>query len=695
MITKLFSFKVAIFSFLIFIITNTGAQETSSKKNVSDAQQFKARYSAKELLIAPVKLIPYPVQVDWGKELITINEISLTSSKELTSLLRNELLNFLSERKINFFVRTGFSIQFTSNNSLPDEGYTLHVNTEGINIEAKNETGHFYALQTLRQLIVNDHGVPKIHLCTIIDKPAYPIRGYMIDVGRNYQSLESIKRQLDLLAKYKLNTFHWHLTDRPAWRIESKLYPELTAAENHRPTRNPGKFYTYNEIREVIEYARQRKITVIPEIDMPGHSDSFRKSMNCRMESKKGMEILTNVLNEFFEEIPKELAPMIHIGSDEVNIPNPKEFMERMVSVVESNGREVIIWAPGLDAPKSVIRQTWGIDEKPSDNELREINSGIYMNGVEPMSLVNNILFQPISSGTENKVIGGITCLWPDVNMLDENDAFKLNPYYSTLLCHAWSTWTACVQTAPHKYVWQIPPMGTEAADYFYAFETYLLEHKDRYFKDVPFNYFLQSDKEWRLIGPFDKNDGDKILEDLDKSVYTYQNKQIEWIPARGNTLVFNQRWEKDGYFPAETKAEKTVYALTHIHSNEEKEIEAWIGFETPLRANRIHTGIPENGEWDINGGAIYINDKKLEGPNWNNPGWKTNTQKDWGSKVEQEIPWTDEELYWTRTSAKIKLEKGWNKIFVKIPCATNYQNWMFTFVPLDMKGLRFSSTVK
>ena len=89
----------------------------------------------------------------------------------------------------------------------------------------------------------------------------------------------------------------------------------------------------------------------------------------------------------------------------------------------------------------------------------------------------------------------------------------------------------------------------------------------------------------------------------------------------------------------------------------------------------------------------ILINDKKLPGPRWNNPEWKTRHQEGWGLPIEQEIPWTDEELYWLRKPAKIHLKKGWNKVSVKIPCKSKFQNWMFTFVPLDMNGIRFSSS--
>lgn len=230
----------------------------------------------------------------------------------------------------------------------------------GIEISAATETGEYYALQTLSQLIRSEKGRATIQLVEIQDWPAYPIRGYMIDVGRNFQSMDVLKEQLDIMARYKMNVFHWHLTDGPAWRIESHKYPELTASENHLASRDPGRHYSYEEIRELINYAHDRKITVIPEIDMPGHSESFRKALGFAMESEEGIQALENILEEFFQETPKELIPMVHIGSDEVRIANAEEFIDRMVSFVEKNDRKAIIWSPGLIAKNSVIRQTWG-----------------------------------------------------------------------------------------------------------------------------------------------------------------------------------------------------------------------------------------------------------------------------------------------------------------------------------------------
>ncbi len=682
--------RVIVIGIFLFPISKICAQDIVTNINTQDTV-FQTKFSSNELKNAPTKLIPYPQKVLWDNEVREIKQLQILFPRKVSKLLTDELFRICTKNNIEINPESAYYIQFTSDKKLPKEAYKIEVTNSSIQISASSEEGHYYALQTFRQLIGKKENICRVQLCSIEDEPAYSIRGYMIDVGRNFQSIASLKRQLDIMAMYKMNIFHWHLTDRPAWRIKSKIYPELTAPENHRPGRDPGKCYTYGEIRELIFYARKKKITVISEIDMPGHSDSFTTAMGCKMESPEGMIILENILNEFFNEIPEELAPMIHIGSDEVHISNREEFISKMVSIVESNNRKVIIWSPGLKAKNTVIRQTWGSQE-PIQGDFQEIDSRKnYINNGEPMSHINSLFFKPIGSGSKNEILGGIICLWPDVNLKNEEDAFTQNPVYPSLLTYAWATWTADVISAPNKYLVQLPPQGTEASVYFDAFETFLMEHKHRFFEHHPFQYFAQSNKHWKIIGPFDKNDGDSILINNEKQSYHYKGQQLAWIPSVGNTLVIKHRWMKDGYFP-QAKSGQTVYALTYIHSEEERDIEAWINFETPLRANRIYTGIPYNGEWDINGGVIFINDKKLPGPEWNNPGWKTGKQKGWGTAAEQENPWTEEELYWTRKSSKVHLKKGWNKIFVKIPSTSDFQNWMFTFVPLDMNGLRFSA---
>lgn len=637
---------------------------------------FESKFPVETLENAPVKIIPFPQEVTWGEGQQLFEDVAIDETGAAAGILA-ELDNVLKELGIPVAGNSESLIRFVDRDGLEEEAYTLRVTPGGIEIGAATAGGQFYALQTLRQLSPKPGA---LQLASIEDAPAFGLRGFMIDVGRNFQSLEALKQQLDIMARYKLNTFHWHLTDRPAWRIESKLYPELTAAENHRPTRDPGKFYTYEEIRELIRYADSLQIDVIPEIDMPGHSDSFVTALGHKMESPEGMDILEELLEEFFKEIPKEMAPLIHIGSDEVEIPNPVEFMDRMVGFIEDHGREVIIWNPGLPVGNSVIRQTW----KPQDTSftsIREIDSwNSYINNGEPMTLIPKLFFKPIGEDRENEVLGGILALWEDVNIEEQEDIFLHNPVYPALLTYAWATWTADVQQASEDYLTMVPSKNSPEHEYFAAYEDFLIYHKNNYFKQKPFQYVRQADALWKLAGPFEMGSGPQVLE----------NPDLEWKEAVGNTVIIRDRFKQGGYYP-EAKPGEAYYAVSYIQSDTDKKVPFWIGFETPLRANRTTSGIPEQGNWDANGGDIWLNGQNLPAPEWENPNWKPEKREGWPTAADREIPWGDEELYWTREPVEVPLNKGWNEVIVKVPGTHNYQNWMFTFAPLEWEGLEFS----
>ena len=161
-----------------------------------------------------------------------------------------------------------------------------------------------------------------------------PYRGFMLDSVRHMQTVDEIKKLIDAIALLKFNKFHWHLTDNPAWRIECRAYPQLNDPQYQRQGRDEGRFYTYDQIREVIAYARERGIMVIPEIDMPGHSQYFNKTFGFGMATPQGMEVLEACLKEFMQEIPAEDCPYIHIGSDEVKVSDPKGFMTFCENIV-------------------------------------------------------------------------------------------------------------------------------------------------------------------------------------------------------------------------------------------------------------------------------------------------------------------------------------------------------------------------
>jgi hexosaminidase len=294
------------------------------------------------------------------------------------------------------------SIVLTSvgTDGLPAEGYRLTITPEKITIAGKG-AGLFYGIQTLIQLIPAE-GMASLSLpCVQIeDYPRFGYRGMMLDVCRHFFSVEFVKKYIDLMAAYKFNTFHWHLTDDQGWRIEIKKYPRLTTIGSQRAQtvignyhdRTPqqfdntpyGGFYTQDQIRDVVKYAADRYITIIPEIEMPGHSEAALAAypeLSCDPSktykvsetwgvfddvycpSEKTFSFLQDVLTEVMDLFPSKY---IHIGGDEVPKKVWKEssfcqklikklklkdenglqsyFIQRMEKFVNSKGRSIIGW---------------------------------------------------------------------------------------------------------------------------------------------------------------------------------------------------------------------------------------------------------------------------------------------------------------------------------------------------------------
>lgn len=244
-----------------------------------------------------------------------------------------------------------------------DEGYLLRIQQNTVIVHAATPAGRFHGLQTLTQLL---EGAEKsadtatLPCMTIADAPRFEWRGLMLDESRHFTGVEGVKRLLDTMAYYKLNRFHWHLTDSPGWRIEIKKYPKLTTigsrgSETNRSPEAPPQFYTQEQVRDIVAYAKARHITVIPEIDMPGHADAavraypehdgggfrsngqpfkwFRFTFNPAREET--LQFLDDILAEVAALFPN--AGVIHFGGDEVHfgwhkwtdLPEVRALMKR------------------------------------------------------------------------------------------------------------------------------------------------------------------------------------------------------------------------------------------------------------------------------------------------------------------------------------------------------------------------------
>jgi hexosaminidase len=292
----------------------------------------------------------------------------LSTDAEITSVAQMLADQVASSSGLNLVPKTlkasAKGIVFVQNASLAEEGYRLLVSPKKIEIQSKTGKGAFYALQSLFQLMPpqifskeKSAGELSALACQIEDAPRFAYRGMMLDVGRYYFPVTFIKRFLDLMAVYKLNTFHWHLTEDQGWRIEIKKYPLLTQISSIRKEtmvghykdqkydKTPyGGFYTQEEIKEVVAYATQKFINVIPEIEMPGHSQAVLAAypeLGCnpdkiyRVATKWGVSedvlcpreetftFLENVLTEVMALFPGQY---IHIGGDECP---KKQWQER------------------------------------------------------------------------------------------------------------------------------------------------------------------------------------------------------------------------------------------------------------------------------------------------------------------------------------------------------------------------------
>ncbi|HRK75483.1 MAG TPA: beta-N-acetylhexosaminidase, partial [Rhodothermales bacterium] len=231
------------------------------------------------------------------------------------------------------------------------EGYTLKSNETGVQIEAATENGLFYGIQSLLQLLPPKPGGerPVVPAVQIFDRPRFAYRGMHLDVGRHFMPVSFIKKYIDLIALHKMNTFHWHLTEDQGWRIEIKKYPKLTEVASWRDEtvighaagsevydgKRYGGFYTQEQIKEVVAYAQSRYVTIIPEIEMPGHSQAAIAAypeLGCTGKQIKPMTTWgvskdvfcpSDVTFSFLEDVLTEVISLfpskyIHIGGDEV-----------------------------------------------------------------------------------------------------------------------------------------------------------------------------------------------------------------------------------------------------------------------------------------------------------------------------------------------------------------------------------------
>lgn len=302
-----------------------------------------------------VNIVPKPLNVETGDGSFTVDAATVvTVGRDASLRFVGELFAAMIEPVTGRAVKVktaadGAKIDLAVDPELGEEEYVLRVTPAGADVRGGSPKGVLYGLQSLRQLVIEGEGtVPAV---TVKDKPYFGYRGAMLDVCRHFMPVEDVKAFIDILAMHKLNRFHFHLTDDQGWRIEIHRYPELTRIGSNRAETVLGKntpaydgtpyggYYTQKQAREIVEYAAERFITVIPEIEMPGHASAALAAypwLGCAGEGYKvqtcwgifpevfcagkdsTFEFLQNVLAEVIEIFPSEY---IHVGGDEC----PKE----------------------------------------------------------------------------------------------------------------------------------------------------------------------------------------------------------------------------------------------------------------------------------------------------------------------------------------------------------------------------------
>lgn len=578
--------------------------------------------------------------------------------------------------------------------NFPNEGYKLSITANAINITAASPTGVIRAAQTLQQLAegYTDTGAPAaLEALSMTDWPAFKVRGWMQDVGRSFLSVDELKKEIDLYARFKVNVFHWHLTEKIGWRFEVKAYPQLTSYTNG--VRYPGQYYTQEQCKEVEAYAAERGITVIPEIDMPGHSDVFKNAMGFDMQTDEGKKALKVILKEAAEVFPR--APYIHIGGDEVTIKDG--FLEEMTAFVRNTlGRKVVLWNKlnnkAVTKDIADMTQMWatsGTAVKGLPNIDCRYN---YINHFDVYADLVGIYKSNIYYADKGNpdIAGTISAAWNDTKVATEDDIIRQNNQYANVLASAERGWIGGGKQYIEVGGTRLPNTGEEYEE-FADFERRFLFHKAHSLQGAPIPYVKQSNIRWRLTEPF-PNDGDATkafppeeaakLDAVMPTTYSYNGTDYAAKQVTGGGVYLRHIWHGTVRGVLNNPANnQTCYAWTYVYSPVAQDAGAQIEFYTYSRSGSDK--MPPAGKWDRRGSQVWLNGQEIAAPIWQQP--------------DKDIPQDNTTLgltnenFTARPVVKVHLNEGWNKVFLKLPHAnsggTARDKWQYTFVLTDTEG--------
>lgn len=425
-----------------------------------------------------LRVIPMPQNVEFTKGYFDLNDVFIDVSNPLLQDIMVESLDEYSVY-ISQEIEGHNLLKIQLNDSLENR-YKMNVSQTEILIEASDEQLAFYAIQTLLQSIIKHNDGWVIPKMEIVDYPYFPHRGFLLDCSRHFFSVDVVKKYIDLLAYYKMNVLHWHLTEDQGWRIEIDRYPKLTEIGAWRTEKDGsvyGGYYTKDQIREIVDYANERFVTIIPEIELPGHSQAALAAYPEFSCVGKGIEVvnewgvfkeiycagnegtfvfLENVLTEVMELFPSEY---IHIGGDEApkyrwehcdkcqrrikeeGLRNEHElqsyFIERIETFLNDNGRKLIGWDEIMEggmSPNAVV-QSWrgmsyGRDAARENHKvIFSPTSHAYLDySLESIDLKKvysfNLIPEDLEGEYHQNILGGEVNMWtehvPDESTLDQ-----------------------------------------------------------------------------------------------------------------------------------------------------------------------------------------------------------------------------------------------------------------------------------
>ena len=573
-----------------------------------------------------------------------------------------------------------------------NEAYTLEVTPTAINITAVTPTGVIRAAQTLTQMAEGYEGAPALEAVSVKDWPAFKLRGYTHDVGRSFIDVPELKKHIELLSRFKVNCFHWHLTENQAWRMEIKAYPQLTSDASM--TRFAGQYYTQEQCREVAAYAAEHGVVLIPEIDMPGHSAAFERAMGHGMQTDQGVAELKKILDEVAEVFAD--APYIHIGADEQTITYT-DFLKIMTDYVHGKGKKVVVWNPirgvnvaGVDCD---MTQMWSSSGNKIAGRANIDCRYNYVNHFDVFADVVGIYKSNIYYADKGnaEIAGSISAYWNDRKTPTQEDIVKQNNMYAAMLATAERCWIGGGKAYIESGGTTLPNSGDEYNE-FADWESRFLFHKANSLKNEPIPYVKQTNVRWRITDPVPnggnsaavfapETQGKSANAELMDESFTHEGKTYSSSMATGAGIYLRHTWGNNTvptHFGNTNYSNVTSYAWTYVYSPVEQTVGAQIEFQNYGRSENDKA--PDAGKWDRKGSDIWLNGERIAPPTWDNSG------KGIGAEVD-----LLNENFSARKPVRVTLKQGWNKVFLKLPYVgadgIRLNKWMFTCVFTDTEG--------